>query len=205
MNLLVYDDPPTIGHLLRAALAGGRHRASSSASVGDAKLKLDTGLFDAVILGASGAPREVAEHLEHEHPALPIVLAGVAREIPCVDPIAACLVRPIRIGALHASLRLLERRLEAARAAHHDVPVDLVLGERRLACRVVRRSAGRLLLEAVAGCPLEGLPDGIEAGLQRAVEGAAEPIRASGRVLFHEGRRLVAVGVDDEALAASLS
>lgn len=198
MNLLVYDDPPTVGHLVRAAVAARGHRVSISRDLDEAILKLDTGLFDAVVLGAGGAPRALAEHLEAEHPAMPLILAGVAHEIECIEPIAAVLPRPLRISALNAALRSIGMRLARERVLNQELHVDLVMGERRLACRVLRRAAGRLLLERAGGEPLEGLPD--HATVVRSVDPAVPPLEAEGRILFAEGARLVAVDVGDAAL-----
>lgn len=200
MNLLVYDEPATVRHLIRATAASRGHRVSLSAGVDEARLKLDTGLFDAVVLGAGGAPRALAEHLEAEHPATPLILAGVAHAIECIEPIAAVLPRPLRLSAFHAALRSLEARIARERGALHELPVDLVLGERRLACRVIRRASGRLLLERAGGEPMEGLPAGAGARLIRSTDPAAPPVEAEGRILFAEGARFVAVDVGDAAL-----
>jgi hypothetical protein len=89
MNILVHDDPPAVGRLVRAALSGRRHRASIAASAEEARRKLETGLFDALVIGAGGASRELAEFLETEWPDLPIVLAGVEHDVPVGGPIAA--------------------------------------------------------------------------------------------------------------------
>lgn len=40
MNILVYDDQNTIGHLVRAALSGRHHRVSLSSEPIEAALKL---------------------------------------------------------------------------------------------------------------------------------------------------------------------
>jgi CheY-like chemotaxis protein len=145
MNLLVYDDPPTVGRLVRAALAGQRHRASMTAAPDEALRRLETGLFDALVLGAGGAPRELADRLETDWPELPLILAGVERSIPCVAPIVAVLPRPLRLEALRACLRALEPRTPPGRAP--ETCLEIATGGRRIACRLVGRARDSLLLE----------------------------------------------------------
>lgn len=153
MNILVHDDPPAVGRLVRAALSGRSHRASIAGSAEEARRKLETGLFDALVIGAGGASREIAELLESEWPDLPLILAGVEREIACAGPIVAVLTRPIRLDALRSAVRALEARIPAARA---DLEAELVSGDRRIPGRVVGRGRGSLLFEpASAAASLE--------------------------------------------------
>jgi hypothetical protein len=147
MNILVYDDLNSIAHLVRAALGGRRHRVSISADPADARLKLDTGLFDAIIIGPGGAPREIADHIEAEWPALPIILAGMPGDAPVCDPIIAVLKAPLSITELAAAVRLLESREAAQRRQLYDMPVDVIAGDKRLACRVVIAGTDTLFLE----------------------------------------------------------
>jgi CheY-like chemotaxis protein len=144
MNILVHDDPPAVGRLVRAALAGRSHRASIAASAGEARRKLETGLFDAMVIGAGGASREIAELLESEWPDLPLVLAGVEREVPCAGPIVAVLTRPIRLDALRDAVRALESRIPAR---GRDIDAVLVAAGVHIPGRVVGRGRGNLLFE----------------------------------------------------------
>ena len=147
MNILVFDDRNAITHVVRAALAGGRHRVSISTTAEDARLKVDTALFDALVIGPGGAPRELADHVEKEWPALPLVLAGVSGDVPVADPIVAVLKAPLRIEALIGAVRKLESREAAGRRKIYDMPLDVIAGERRLRCRVVLAGKETLLLE----------------------------------------------------------
>ncbi|MBI4565101.1 MAG: hypothetical protein HY716_10460 [Planctomycetes bacterium] len=196
MNLLVYDHPPSVGRLLRSVLTGLRYRVSLSETPEDAIRKLDTGLFDALILGVDGAPTMLADHLESEWPTLPILLAGVAKPVPREDPIVAVLPRPLRITELYRSLRELERRSTAASGLNYDHPIDVVVGERRLACRILRRVHGSLLLEHAGA---EALDEGVGCVTLQAAT-ASTPAW----LVFTEEARYLGVRVDDEARLAPL-
>jgi hypothetical protein len=155
MNILVYDDRNAIATVVRAALAGRRHRVSTSSDPDDASLKLETGLFDALVIGPGGAPRDLADYIEAEWPAMPIILAGMACEVPVADPIVAVLRAPLRIDDLAGAVRKLENKEAADRRKMFDMPIDVIAGERRLACRVVISGRDSLFLERLAA---EGEP-----------------------------------------------
>lgn len=95
MNVLIYDAPKTVCHLVKSLLLTQRHRAAISTEPEDAILKLETGLFDILVFGPSGAPAEMAEHIEREFPSLPVVLAGVPVLVPCAGQVAAVIPAPI--------------------------------------------------------------------------------------------------------------
>jgi hypothetical protein len=77
VNVLIYDEHRSLCDLLRGALIGAGHRASISSDAPEAIRKLDTALFDAVLVGRGGAPRKLAEYLDNEMPHMPILLAGI--------------------------------------------------------------------------------------------------------------------------------
>ena len=95
MNVLIYDAPMSVCHLVKSLLLTQRHRAAISTEPEDAILKLETGLFDILVFGPAGAPAEMAEHVEREFPNLPVVLAGVPVQVPCAGQVAAVLPSPI--------------------------------------------------------------------------------------------------------------
>lgn len=95
MNVLIYDAPRTVCHLVKSLLLTQRHRAAISVEPEDAILKLETGLFDILVFGPGGAPAEMAEHIETEYPNLPVVLAGVPVQVPCAGQVAAVIPSPI--------------------------------------------------------------------------------------------------------------
>jgi hypothetical protein len=95
MNVLIYDAPMSVCHLVKSLLLTQKHRAAISTEPEDAILKLETGLFDILVFGPSGAPAEMAEHIEGEFPNLPVVLAGVPVQVPCAGQVAAVIPSPI--------------------------------------------------------------------------------------------------------------
>lgn len=193
MNILVHDDPPAVGRLVRAALAGRNHRASIAGSADEARRKLETGLFDALVIGAGGASRDIAELLESEWPDLPLILAGVERDVPCAGPIVAVLTRPIRLEELRAAVRALEARIPATKASH--LQAELIAAGIHIPGRVVARGRHSLLFEPNNG-----------AG---PVDASRLTVRCGGSDLAAElvftdaaprgGTRFVAVHVGDEA------
>jgi len=186
MNILVHDDPPAVGRLVRAALAGWTHRASIAASAEEARRKLDTGLFDALVIGAGGASREIAEFLESEWPDLPLVLAGVERDVPLAGPIAAVLTRPIRLDDLRAAVRALEARIPSKGAA---IEAELVAAGVPIRGRVVSRVRASLLFEPSTQAR-------IVASSRVSVRRAGTDVDAE---LVFADARFVAVRVDDAA------
>ncbi|HZN61025.1 MAG TPA: hypothetical protein VFC90_01340 [Planctomycetota bacterium] len=186
MNILVHDDPPAVGRLVRSALAGRHHRASIAASADEARLKLDTGLFDALVIGAGGASREIADLLESEWPDLPLVLAGVERDVPCAGPIVAVLTRPIRLEALRAAVRALEARLPAKGS---DIEAVLVASGVPIPGRVVARGRASLLFEPSSETSLAG-------SSRVTMRRAGADVDAE---LVFADARFVAVHVDDAA------
>jgi CheY-like chemotaxis protein len=161
MNILVHDDPPAVGRLVRAALSGRRHRASIAASADEARRKLETGLFDALVIGAGGASREIAEFLESEWPDLPIVLAGVEHEVPVGGPIVAVLTRPLRLESLRAAVRALEGRVPAFAS---DVQAELIAGDRRVLARLIGRGPSSLLFEPATEAAFDAGPLTVRCG-----------------------------------------
>jgi hypothetical protein len=112
MNVLIYDAPKTVCHLVKSLLLTQKHRAAISVEPEDAILKLETGLFDILVFGPSGAPAEMAEHVEREFPNLPVVLAGVPVQVPCAGQVAAVIPSPISAQRLvNAFIRIDRWRL----------------------------------------------------------------------------------------------
>jgi len=95
MNVLIYDAPMSVCHLVKSLLLTQKHRAAISTELEDAILKLETGLFDILVFGPGGARADMAEHVEREFPNLPVVLAGVPVQVPCAGQVAAVIPSPI--------------------------------------------------------------------------------------------------------------
>lgn len=110
MNILIYDPPPGIGHFAASVLRGHGHRVALTSDAEEARRRIDTGLFDVLILGPSGAPEDLAAFLEHECPGLPIILAGVPAEQRPAGQLAAILAAPLSAERLISAVRRLEHR-----------------------------------------------------------------------------------------------
>jgi len=108
INVLVYDESRLLGTLVRSVLRASGQRASVSSEPTDAVLKLDTALFDAVIVDPAGAPRVLADYLDEEMSHLPILLVGCGRGTPAVDRIQAVLPSPLDLRALVSAVRKLD-------------------------------------------------------------------------------------------------
>lgn len=114
MNVLVYDSPFSIARFVRSVLRGQGHRVSISDELADARSKLGTMLFDAMVIGPTGAPRELADFLEREFPGLPVLLAGVEVAVPGAGQVAAVLPAPLSartIASLFARLDQQRRKM----------------------------------------------------------------------------------------------
>ena len=110
MNVLIYDSPLSIARFVRSVLRAQDHRVSISDKPVDARSKLETSLFDALVIGPSGAPREIAEFLEIEFPALPVILAGVEVAVPAAGQVAAVFPAPLSARRLAAAFARLDRQ-----------------------------------------------------------------------------------------------
>ncbi len=151
MNLLVYDESRSIPHFARSVLLRLGGRVSISEESEDARAKLDTGLFDGLIIGPSGVPHGLAHHLDFAWPELPIVLAGVERKIEPIGRIRAVLPRPLSASRLASAVARLRADAEAA----SECVAVVAAGGDRVECRAVRLSSSALLVEP----PREGPPE----------------------------------------------
>ena len=185
MNVLVYDSPVSIARFARSLLRAQGHRVSISSEPIDALDKLSTSLFDSMVIGPGGAPRELAEYLERELPNLPVVLAGVEVAVPAAGQVAAVLPAPLSARALVAGFARLERqRLQQIRA----LPVQLAAEGLAISCRLAELTPDTMALcgesdefqsyfgssparvqALISGVPLEGEVTSIDSDLPRHV------------------------------------
>jgi hypothetical protein len=152
MNVLIYDAPMSVCHLVKSLLLTQRHRAAISTEPEDAILKLETGLFDILVFGPAGAPVEMAEHVEQEFPNLPVVLAGVPVQVPCAGQVAAVIPSPISSQRLvNAFIRIDRwrqqrlRQLPCQLAGQDGVSVLCRLADLRIDSLVVAGEADEFL------------------------------------------------------------
>jgi hypothetical protein len=148
MNVLIYDAPMSVCHLVKSLLLTQKHRAAISTEPEDAVLKLETGLFDILVFGPSGAPAEMAEHIEREFPSLPVVLAGVPVQVPCAGQVAAVIPSPISAQRLvNAFIRIDRWRQQRLR----QLPCQLAAQDGvAVLCRLADLSADSLVVAGEA-------------------------------------------------------
>jgi len=133
MNVLVYDSPASVARFVRSMLRGQGHRVSISEEHSDATGKLATTLFDALVIGPGGAPRELADYLESQFAHLPVVLAGVEVEVPATGQVAAVFPAPLSARRLVAAFaRLDQHRREQIRS----LPVQIAVEGMAVSCRL---------------------------------------------------------------------
>jgi len=143
MNVLVYDSPITIAHFMKALLRSQNHRVAFASDAGEAALKLDTAIFDALVIGPAGAPRELADHVQREFPQLPVVLAGTAAAPEPAGQVAAVLPAPLSAQkTLSTFLRLDREREKRIRR----LPVEVAAEGLSIACSLADLTAESMLI-----------------------------------------------------------
>ncbi len=143
MNVIIYDAPPGIAHFVGSVLRARGDRVASTSDPEDARMKICTHLFDAVVLGPAGAPRELADFVEGEFPHLPIVLAGVPVDVPAAGQVKAVLPAPLSAERLAAAFRRLDHRRRERLAR---LPVALADEGVSIACRLADLGEDTLVL-----------------------------------------------------------
>jgi len=143
MNAIIYDTPPGIAHFVGSVLRAQGCRVSVTTDPEEARLKIATSLFDVLVLGPAGAPRELAEFIEREFPQIPLVLAGVPQEIPPAGQVAAVLAAPLSAERLASAFRRLDHRRRERLAR---LPVSLADEGVSIACRLADLDDDRIVL-----------------------------------------------------------
>jgi response regulator NasT len=146
MKVLLADDRPTDGTLLRAVLEEvGHHVVGPARGPKEVVAFARRGEVDLVVLALAGA-LETAEEIARVRP-LPMVMVAPARDPEVVGralevPVFAYLVEPVSVDALAPALRLARARFEEWRALRAQV-VEL---HRQLAGRkTIERAKGILM------------------------------------------------------------
>lgn len=159
MNILVFDWDDSIAPLVRSALSALGHRVSCESQGERMWLKLDSGLFDLLVLGPAGLPQELALRVEQEWPTLPLIVVGTDHAMDPIDPIVAVLPRPLCLEKFVTAIHRVEARLTHSMTLNYDMPIDLLIGEQRRAARIVRIARETVLIEPVGeACDAEEGP-----------------------------------------------
>ncbi len=138
MNVLVFDAPVCVAHVVKSLLLARGHRAAVVGDAEEAARMLTTSLFDALVIGPCGAPEEFANFVQDEFPQLPIVLAGVPVAIPPGGQITAVLPAPLSARRfVSAFLRLERERFDRVRR----LPVQIAAEGVSIACRLADLTA----------------------------------------------------------------
>jgi DNA-binding response OmpR family regulator len=198
MRLLLVEDEPALGPLIRDHLAGARFTVDLVTTVEDAEAALSTTPYDLIILDLSlpdGDGLELVRRLRVNRMTVP-VLAATARDrvdqrISGLDlGVDDYLVKPYDLGELTARVRALLRRPGAAHGvalSRGDIRLDtvtmavtvagrpLVLGKRRVVLlEALMRAAGRVVSRQALEDSLYGMDD-VVAG--NALEAAISRLR----------------------------
>lgn len=185
MNVLVYDSPVSIARFVRSVLRAQGHHVSISEEPSGALEKLATTLFDALVIGPTGAPRELAEFLEREFPGLPVILAGVEVAVPATGQVAAVFPAPLSPRSLIAAFARLDRQ---RREQIRSLPVRLAAEGLSISCTLAALTPETMVLSGesdefqkyfgsspsrvealVSGVPLGGEVASIDTDLSRRV------------------------------------
>lgn len=143
MNVLVFEPRTQLAPFIRSVLRAAGHRVAVSQDPVEAALKLDTGLFDALVFGPAGAPQDLAEHIQAEFPRLPIVLAGVPEGAPASGQVVAVLPAPLSSTSLVKAFRSIGRRW---RERLGELPVEVAADGLSIACRLADLSPGMMVI-----------------------------------------------------------
>lgn len=145
-NILVVDRERSSGFLIKSILLGRGCGVSIAATLKDARLKLHTGLFDALVLDVSEPENELplVEEAVSLLPGFPIV--ALFRDDPQSGPFVS-LRKPIRVHTMSDALRHALGRSPAAWNRHNiDVPAVVSVGAEFVECRTTALSKHGVLL-----------------------------------------------------------
>lgn len=127
-NILILDRERASGFLIKSILLGRGCNVSISATLKDARAKLQTGLFDALVLDVGEPEQEMPLITEAQSllPGFPIV--ALFREEPASGPFIA-LRKPVRVAPMSDALRQALGRSPASWNRHNiDVPALVQIG-----------------------------------------------------------------------------
>ena len=145
-NILVVDRERTSGFLIKSILLGRGCGVSLSPTLKDARAKLHTGLFDALVLDV-GEPEHEMPLIEEAHALLPgFPVVAVFRDDPRSGPFIS-LRKPIRVAAMSDAIRHALGRSDSAWNRHNlDVPAMVQVGAEFTEVRVAAVSRHGLLV-----------------------------------------------------------
>ncbi len=147
MNALIYDPGCTLTTLTKAFLIARGHRVSIAISIEDVQKKLETVLFDTLLLCNDPAPDSIAERLRTDFSHVAVIHIGTHQQIETRYSVRARIQTPFSPIQFETIIENLEKEF-TSEGARFTVPVDLAAGSDKLLCKAVRASSKALLLEA---------------------------------------------------------
>jgi CheY-like chemotaxis protein len=155
-NILVVDTAECSCFLVRSILLGKRYGVSMSTTAEDARMKIETGLFDLVYVDLSAADKKSLEFVQYVNellPGLPIValyreesedkLDGLSFYRKVQKPIS---VTSIIDAARHAIEDLVRKSIAGGKPLELDA--DITIGDETVHCRAVTLSPKAALFES---------------------------------------------------------
>ncbi len=145
-NVLIVDRERTSGFLIKSILLGRGCNVSISPTLKDARAKLHTGLFDALVLDV-GEPEQEMPLIQEVHQLLPgFPVVALFREEAISGPFVS-LRKPVRVGPMSDALRHALGRSPAAWNRHNiDVPALVQIGAEFTEIRVSALSRHGILV-----------------------------------------------------------
>lgn len=127
-NILIIDRERTSGFLIKSILLGRGCNVSISPTLKDARAKIQTGLFDAMVIDVGDPDQELPLVTESQQLIAGFPVVALFREEPVSGPFIS-LRKPLRVASMSDALRHALGRSPAAWNRHNiDVPAMVQVG-----------------------------------------------------------------------------
>lgn len=153
MNVLIFDSSAKLSPLIRSIIGGYHIRVSASADTEDAKLKIHTALFDAIIVNSDESSKELMGFAKKEFPHIPyVVIDNGNGEVSTDDHTIAIIKRPIMTESIVKAIFKLRHYVmnngqeKTARAV--DLIGEIVLNETAIPCKITDLTERSAIVEA---------------------------------------------------------
>lgn len=155
-HLLIADPEECSCFLMKSILLGKRYGVSISTRMEDARMKLETGLFDGMVVDFAGDSEEIGGLVKFANdllPAMPVLALYRENAVPDLSDLRvfATLTKPIRVSAVCEAVRQAMGGVGSAPGSGKRavrMAVDVAAGRMALRCRATDVSRKGLLIEA---------------------------------------------------------
>lgn len=156
-HILVVDPAECSCFLVKSILLGKRYGVSISTDLREARMKLETGLFDALFIDFSGSLEDETALIRDANdllPGMPVIALYREEAPPDLNgcDVFAAIPKPVRVSAVSdATRRALAHVLAPSRPRRKravSLAVEVTAGQVGLACRATDLSTSGLLIEA---------------------------------------------------------